>query len=154
MVRIYNECTIKNELPLSYPVEFTLNGYPFYAGRMNYSFTFNTDDDILYKNDIVLKIGEYNGCCASVIINGEYAGSIDRDPYELSIKDALRKGENDITISLCSTIRNMIGPNRTPYGDVSNCSLIKWDIPAKENDISYDLELIPFGIDDISVIVK
>lgn len=154
MVRIYNECTIKNELPLSYPVEFTLNGYPFYAGRMNYNFTFNTDDDILHKNDIVLKIGEYNGCCASVIINGEYAGSIDRDPYELSIKDALRKGENDITISLCSTIRNMIGPNRTPYGDESNCSLIKWDIPAKENDISDDLELIPFGIDDISVIVK
>ncbi len=153
-VRISSEYTINEEQTLSYPVEFTSMGYPFYAGRMDYKFTFEANDEIFSQNDIVLKIGEYNGCCATVTINGKYAGSIDRDPYELSIKEHLKNGENHITISLCSTIRNMIGPNRVPNGDESGCSLPKWDHPMKDNDMHDDVELIPFGIDDISIILK
>ena len=149
----YEPKGIADETYLPYSADLS-DGYPFYSGNVDYIFTFDGNDDILCHKDIVLKIGEYNGCCATVSINGQYAGSIDRDPYELSVKDHIKKGENKITISLCSTIRNTIGPNRIPYTDESNCSLGKWDHPMKNNDMYDDVELIPFGINNICIILK
>ena len=149
----YEPKGIADETYLPYSADFS-EGYPFYSGDMDYIFTFDGNDDIISHKDIVLKIGEYNGCCATVSINGQYAGNIDRDPYELSVKDHIKKGENKITISLCSTIRNMIGPNRYPQGDRSGCSTAKWDLPVNNSDMYDDVELIPFGINNISIILK
>lgn len=139
--------------------DITSHGYPFYPGTVCYTAEITCDKKMLNASDIVLKIGEYNGCSAAVYIDGKKAGSINRDPYVLSIKDSLTLGENKLEIRLYGTFRNMIGPSHLNIGDLSGCGRTTWTLPlevdhsANQNNPSVinSYMLVPYGIGDVRI---
>lgn len=139
--------------------DFTSNGYPFYPGRITYTVKADVTEELLESKDISLKIGEYNGCSALVTVNGVKTGSIDREPYSLSLKEALKVGENLISVKLYGTFRNMIGPSHVEGLDPSRCNRNTWiDCFGHTDCTEYDIamftnsfQLTPFGIGDLSL---
>ncbi len=81
------------------------DGYPFYGGRLSVS------TKLSYSNGAatVLKItGRY--CICEVEVNGQAAGTLMFDKY-LDIAPYLKEGENKLTLTLCNSYRNLMGPH-------------------------------------------
>ena len=139
--------------------DVTSHGYPFYPGCVDYTIKLNVTEDILDAKDAILKIGIYNGCSATVLVNDKKAGCIDREPYALSLKHALMPGENTIVIRLYGTFRNMFGPSHIEGVDPSGCFRNMWWMDIERSDCTeYDsgnltnsFQLAPFGIGDITL---
>ena len=95
--------------------ELTQSGYPFYAGTMEMSQTFSLPFDP--KTPAFVALDELNGCLVRVLVNGIDCGVIHSAPYRLDISSALQSGENQITLLLTNTLRNLLGPYHRPVGE-------------------------------------
>lgn len=94
--------------------ELTTDGFPFYMGRMLLSQSFISE----LEGECRVKVGVINSGAGEVFLNGEQLGDLNRAPAEL--KGKLRKGENQLTIALYPTLRNIVGPFHRPRGDIGN----------------------------------
>ncbi len=127
----------------------TAHGYPFFIGTMRYDTTAVLDAD---APGAVLRLRDFHGCTAQVTVNGALVGSINRPPYELALGDALRAGENRISVRLFGTLRNAIGPSHLNGVDSCGCHRGIWPQTIRPvnlpdtGDWTGEFELIPFGI--------
>ena len=89
-------------------------GFPFFGGEIASKFTYN------YKagKSTVLKLdGRF--ATASITVNGAFAGTM---MFERTVDLAawLTEGENDIEVTICNSMRNLMGPHHRhdpePYG--------------------------------------
>ncbi len=94
--------------------ELTAAGYPFYAGGVSQKFTFEWNGD---TEGVALVLEGVSGTVSSACLNGASLGALLAPPYRLDISEALREGENTLTLSLDTTLRNLIGPHHNPYGE-------------------------------------
>jgi hypothetical protein len=81
------------------------DGYPFYAGHIKGSFMYD------YKKGMPVMLhlnGRYATC--GVTVNGEAAGRMLFSRY-LDLSPWLKEGENEITLDLCNSNRNLMGPH-------------------------------------------
>jgi hypothetical protein len=143
--------------PLPAVSDLTAYGLPFYTGSVIYRTTVKVTEDMLKANDVCLAVRKYNAATANLTVNGKKVGSIDRDPYTLSVKDALVVGENKIEIEIFNTIRNMIGPSHLIDLDDASCNRSTWSLHSEYTEYTeYDAGIItnsfvlsPFGIGDV-----
>jgi hypothetical protein len=82
-------------------------GLPFYSQKVAYTQTFTAvgSDSCFYR----LKLGNWKGSVAEVLVNGESAGLIAFTPYELDITDKIREGPNEITVKVTGSLKNTFG---------------------------------------------
>lgn len=78
------------------------NGLPGYSGSVSYSQKFVIDE---VKGQVFLDLGTVRGN-AEVFVNGQSVGVRIWSPYRFDITNALRPGENELTI----TVYNTLGP--------------------------------------------
>lgn len=83
-------------------------GNPFYSESVSYTKTYNISNTD--KRHIV-KLLEWNGSLAQVKVNKISAGTIFHPPYELDITDHLNDGDNEISIEVFGTLKNLLGPH-------------------------------------------
>lgn len=148
----------KNEHPAT---DITSAGYPFYPGVIEYSVKVKITDELLKADRIFFKIGSFNGCTATVLLNGEKTGFIDRDPYKILLpKDKLiAEGDNEIKVRLFGTFRNMFGPSHLAEYDACSCGRATWYEDFEHNDCTeYDVGILtnsfllaPYGAGDFSL---
>ncbi len=147
--------------------DVTRHGYPFWVGSMTYSYILNADRAMLECDEISLNVGKYGVCTASVEVNGERIGSIDRNPYSISLKGHLKEGENEIKIIGYTTLRNAIGPMHVKNREIGGCSKPEWfsgagfnakgDFGVTDRDTMHWVEgyqLVPTGIGEVSLKIK
>jgi len=77
-----------------------------FSGTAAYSTTFNIDR-IETDVDYMLNLGNVD-MAASVTLNGKQLGKILSQPYRISLKDAVKKGENQLSIQVTSTWFNRL----------------------------------------------
>ena len=82
-------------------------GMPFYAEGVAYSKTYRLTGGNKYK----VSLPEWNGSVADVRVNGKSAGIIGWRPYEADISKFIRDGDNDITVVVYGTLKNLLGPH-------------------------------------------
>ena len=99
--------------------ELTRAGYPFYAGALTLEKRF-TLPAVPTDGEVYLTMDELNACLARVTLNGTPCGTVHTAPYRVSVKEALRAGENILTLTLVNTLRNLLGPYHNPKGEVGN----------------------------------
>jgi len=87
---------------------WTREGMPFYAGKVSYSQTFKPVPGKELSCRVVMP--EWNGVVAEVTVNGQSAGIIVFPPDELDVTPLLKKGENEITVTVCGSLKNTFGP--------------------------------------------
>jgi hypothetical protein len=82
-------------------------GMPFYSQKVGYTQKFSVTkiDGAAY----LVKLNQWNGTVAEVVVNGNQAGLIAWKPYELNVTSLLTNGENNITVNVTGSLKNTFG---------------------------------------------
>jgi hypothetical protein len=54
---------------------------------------------------------QWLGSVAKVSVNGKLAGYIDAPPWECDVTKRIKRGENNIEITIIGTLKNTLGPH-------------------------------------------
>jgi hypothetical protein len=84
-------------------------GLPFYPYAVEYAY----DAFLNHKPEkAMLDAGEYRASVISVSVNGQSAGLLHCDGIRpMDISDYLSEGNNQITLRICGTFKNLMGPH-------------------------------------------
>jgi hypothetical protein len=82
-------------------------GMPFYSDRVGYTAEFELDEAVPVK----VTLPDWHGTVAAVQVNGKHAGTIFTRPWELRIDDFVRKGTNQVTVTVYGSLKNLLGPH-------------------------------------------
>jgi hypothetical protein len=82
-------------------------GLPFYSGNVSYTQNFNIENpgNSSYK----VSLPDWNGTVASLSVNGQPAGLIAWQPYEVDVTSLLKEGANEITVTVTGSLKNTFG---------------------------------------------
>jgi hypothetical protein len=89
-------------------------GMPFYAGKIEYSCRFNVSGYDLAKRyfvELPLSPAGWYGSTSQVVVNGQSAGFVISAPYRINVTKMLRAGENEISVIVYGTPKNLLGPH-------------------------------------------
>ncbi|MCP4314435.1 MAG: hypothetical protein GY790_24535 [Bacteroidetes bacterium] len=92
-------------------------GYPFYAGGFLLEQTFNFPGKIADKQyDLVFP--EAEAVVIHVELNGKVLPPLAWSPWQVDITEALQEGDNNLRITLVSSLRNLLGPHHHRDGEL------------------------------------
>ena len=82
-------------------------GMPFYSNKVAYNqnFQINKPDNSSFK----IRLKKWNGSVAEVLVNGQSAGLISWQPYELDVTSLLKEGKNEISVKVTGSLKNTFG---------------------------------------------
>jgi len=83
-------------------------GLPFYSDQVSYSKKYSISSK---DKRFVVKLPDWRGTVAEVMVNNKSAGVIAWPPYELDITDQVVKGENEISVVVSGSLKNLLGPH-------------------------------------------
>lgn len=99
---------LTGQKPLTYG-PWMKQGYPFYQGAIVYDYTAKLDH---IPSCAQLDVSQYGAATISVQVNGHDAGLLHVDGRKpLDILPWLIQGENRITLRVCATMKNLMGPH-------------------------------------------
>ena len=83
-------------------------GHPFYSAGVAYQQHFD-----LGKPDgkYVVALQRWLGSVAKVTVNGKHAGYIDAPPWECDVTRKIKRGGNNIEVTVIGTLKNTLGPH-------------------------------------------
>jgi hypothetical protein len=119
------------------------NGLPHFVGTVRLTQTFDIPPDIT-ATSAVLRVDDIDAATALVAINGVRAGQLSWRPFTLEVGELLIPGRNEITISLVTSLRNLLGPFHTERGDPTFVSPATFD-----ENVTDDCWLVPLGVGDV-----
>ncbi|MEW6234539.1 MAG: glycosyl hydrolase [Candidatus Omnitrophota bacterium] len=90
-------------------------GMPFYASGVVYRENFPVEKK---EGGYTVSLGKWYGSAAKVCVNGELAGYIGSQPWEIDVTSFIREGENRVEVTVFGTLKNTLGPhhNNQPLG--------------------------------------
>jgi hypothetical protein len=83
-------------------------GLPYYSWGVTYSRKFKIDDT---RGKWTISLGEWNGTVAELTVNGKKAGIVAFPPYRADISNFIKPGENDISVTVKGSLKNLLGPH-------------------------------------------
>lgn len=125
-------------------------GLPFYSDAVTYTNSYS-----LKPNDkrFVVKLPNWLGSVAEVIVNNKSAGIIAWPPYELDVTNKITDGKNEISIIVSGTLKNLLGPHHIGpvYGTAWPASFES----AHENmPAGSDYDGIKYGLFDDFILIE
>ena len=89
--------------------DFTKQGMSHYPGAVLYEYSFDLERT---RQRAIFSAPDYRATAASVTVNGEYAGVLGANgKREVDIARFLKCGENRVTVRICSSLQNLLGPH-------------------------------------------
>lgn len=88
-------------------------GQPFYSWEMGYSKNYRIDD---LSAQYMVKLTNWTGTIAEVLVNNKPVGTIAFEPRELNISSYLQKGENQVEVRVIGSLKNLLGPHHKNPG--------------------------------------
>lgn len=83
-------------------------GHPFYAAGVAYRARFNVAEaNAQYR----VALPNWRGSVAKVSVNDKPVGYIDAPPWECDVTEQIKRGENDIEVTVIGTLKNTLGPH-------------------------------------------
>ncbi len=92
----------------------TVQGLPFYAGRLRYSMDLPADAD-----HGGLALDRLDCPVAEVRLDGATAGHVYKQPLQIDLTAALASGARRLELVLHGTLRNLLGPHHSPDGELA-----------------------------------
>jgi hypothetical protein len=87
-------------------------GLPFYAGKVEYSQTFKIEKLDPAKRYTV-KLNDWYGATAQVVVNSKPVEFVISAPYWVDVTDFVKQGDNEISVIVYGTPKNLLGPHHT-----------------------------------------
>jgi hypothetical protein len=173
-IPLYEVCRDSMRLQDPQPLEFgdvVSQGLPFYAGKVAYEVSVILEEPM--PSGGVLDFGKFNVTVAEVLINGDLAGRVYAEPYQLNVGNLMVSGKNTIRVVGYNTMRNLLGPHHHPEGELCHVGprhftsreVTAADDPAEmvrqwgagcfvPNDWRENYSVVGFGISDVSLVEK
>ncbi len=129
--------------------DITHSGYPFYSGSIVLTSAFTVDNS---GGKILLTLNNVKAACASVKVNDTEIGVKYWDPFVYDISDAVMCGENKISVTLDTTLFNVMGPNR--HRDIPEVEYVSPQTFISLDQMGEKYKLLPFGMDNASICHK
>ncbi|HEY3370797.1 MAG TPA: glycosyl hydrolase [Prolixibacteraceae bacterium] len=82
-------------------------GLPFYSQKVAYTQNFNITKSA--NSSFRVKLAQWNGSVAEVLVNGQPAGLIAWKPYETDVTSLIKDGANEITVKVTGSLKNTFG---------------------------------------------
>jgi hypothetical protein len=82
-------------------------GLPFYSREVGYTQTFQIGE--FSGSAFTIQMGDWNGTLAEVWVNGQNAGLIAWQPFELDVTEWIKTGTNEITVNVFGSLKNTFG---------------------------------------------
>jgi len=83
-------------------------GHPFYSGGIAYSQRFN----VTRRSDrYEVALPDWHGAVARVTVNGRLAGYVDAPPWTCDATRFIKRGSNEIEVTVIGTLKNLLGPH-------------------------------------------
>ena len=89
-------------------------GWPFYNGAVSYAKTFDVANLSAHYR---VRLDDWTGTVAVVVVNGQQAGFIGFEPYVLDVSKFIKQGANTVEVKVVGSNKNLLGPfhnNRRP----------------------------------------
>ncbi|TFG98538.1 MAG: hypothetical protein E4H13_09780, partial [Calditrichales bacterium] len=83
-------------------------GLPFYSDAVSYSRTYRVKPE---NRRHIVKLTDWYGALATVSVNQNPAGIIAWEPAELDITKFVKEGDNEISVTVFGTLKNLLGPH-------------------------------------------
>ncbi len=83
-------------------------GHPFYASGVAYREQFSVANP---SGEYRVALPKWLGSVAKVSVNGKPAGYIDAPPWECDVTEQIKRGDNDIEVTVIGTLKNTLGPH-------------------------------------------
>jgi hypothetical protein len=83
-------------------------GHPFYTDGVSYTQSFNLSE---VTGRYYVRLPSWYGSVAKVVVNGEAAGYIWHQPWELEVTEQMKAGRNSIEVIVIGTLKNTLGPH-------------------------------------------
>ncbi|UCC22389.1 MAG: hypothetical protein JSW23_11525, partial [Planctomycetota bacterium] len=83
-------------------------GHPFYGSGVSYTQNFNISEA---TGRYHVRLPSWYGSVAKVVVNGEAAGYIWHQPWELEVTEQVKAGRNSIEVTVIGTLKNTLGPH-------------------------------------------
>jgi len=130
--------------------EWNKQGIPFYSDEVVYSKTYNLPSS---DKKYIVKLGAWLGTVAEVQVNKKPAGIIAWPPYTLDISDKLGDGDNEISVIVYGSLKNLLGPHHNPVRGRTGPST--WDVAPEKQPGGEKYDFIGYGLfEDFSLIEK
>ncbi len=88
------------------PGDWTVQGMPFYPGRVRYEFAFSLPRP---ARDLAARIPSWEGSVAVVLLDGREVGPVMHPPYECVIPGPVPAGDHVLAVDILGNMRNMMG---------------------------------------------
>jgi hypothetical protein len=99
--------------------DWCTQGYPFYAGTIRYKAALDLEAKPKKGERVLVRLPEAKGTLFQVRVNRKKPVPVVWRPLEADVTELVRKGRNELTIDVISSLRNTFGPlhNKlaTPY---------------------------------------
>ena len=123
-------------------------GYPFYSQAVNYQYRFEMDE---VPEMALLDLADYDASAISLTVNGEYAGLLHEDGRRAKdIAEYLKEGENTVTLRVCGSLKNLLGPHFVK--DRGTAWPAMWKASPKYLSDAENFDLMDFGLWEAPVI--
>ena len=117
-------------------------GAPFYPWEMCYSKSYHID---MKQDCYYISVPKWKGSLVQIWVNGQKAGLVFADPYNLDITDFIKSGKNRIEVRVIGGMDNFLGPHHSR----SNGSTPPWDWQKHNgNDHADGYILTDYGLFD------
>lgn len=87
-------------------------GWPFYPGIVSYSKDYNIGNAGEFYR---VKLDNWQGTVAEVMVNGNKAGIIFAEPYTLDVSKWIKQGNNKVEVRIAGSNKNLLGPLHSNY---------------------------------------
>lgn len=87
--------------------DWTVQGYPYYSGKMAYEAAAVLE--LSKDKRVFIELEDIGMVAARLFINGKDAGIIGWKPYKLDITDFVIRGENKIRLEVMNSMQNLLG---------------------------------------------
>jgi hypothetical protein len=83
-------------------------GHPFYSAGVSYQEGFAVPEA---NGRFVVRLPNWYGSVAKVVVNGKEAGFIDAPPWDCDVTKWIKRGQNEIEVVVFGTLKNTLGPH-------------------------------------------
>lgn len=123
-------------------------GYPFYSQAVNYQYRFTLEE---VPEKALLDLSDYNAVAISLTVNGQYAGLLHGDGRKAEdIAVYLKEGENTVTLRVCGSFKNLLGPHFVK--DRGTAWPAMWKASPKYLPAAEKFDLMDFGLREAPVL--
>jgi len=122
--------------------DWTVQGYPHYAGSLFYEYMLEAE--IPADKRIILKLEKIAATTASVTVNGDNYAVPWQAACNVDITKSLCSGKNSITIEIAASPRNLMGPFHCASGEPVNTNDMAFRTIGNEYVKGYQLK--PYGL--------